>query len=95
MKSQIKITVKGRVQGVFYRNYTKQYALSLDLKGKVRNLINGDVEIFAFGKKEDLELLSNWAKKDSPLSKVTEVIVDDINFNLISWDDFFVEEGKF
>ena len=95
MKSQIRIIVKGRVQGVFYRNYTQEFALNLGIKGKVRNLKNGDVEIFAHGEKEQLESLINWTKKGSPLSKVTEIVVEELNLNLIDWNEFFVEQGKF
>ncbi|MFY8108230.1 MAG: acylphosphatase [Bacteroidia bacterium] len=95
MKNQIRILVKGRVQGVFYRNYTQEFALNLGIKGKVRNLKNGDVEIFAHGEKEQLESLINWTKKGSPLSKVTDVSFDEIDFNSIVWTEFFVEQGKY
>jgi acylphosphatase len=77
MKSQIRILIKGRVQGVYYRNYTQEFALNLGIKGKVRNLKNGDVEIFAQGAKEQLDSLINWTKKGSPLSKVTDVSFDE------------------
>ncbi len=95
MKSQIRILVKGRVQGVFYRNYTQEFALNLGIQGRVRNLKNGDVEILAHGEKEQLESLINWTKKGSPLSKVTEVSFDKIDFNSIVWTEFFVEQGKY
>jgi acylphosphatase len=58
-------------------------------------LKNGDVEIFAHGENEHLDSLVNWAKIGSPMSKVTDVIIEEIDFNLISWNEFFVEQGKF
>ena len=91
MKSQIRILIKGRVQGVYYRNYTQEFALNLGIKGKVRNLKNGDVEIFAQGAKEQLDSLINWTKKGSPLSKVTDVSFDEIDFTSIVWTEFFIE----
>jgi acylphosphatase len=95
MKSQIRILIKGRVQGVYYRNYTQEFALNLGIKGKVRNLKNGDVEIFAQGAKEQLDSLINWTKKGSPLSKVTDVSFDEIDFTSIVWTEFFIEQGKY
>lgn len=41
-----KITAKGKVQGVGFRNFTKAYADSKGYKGSVQNLSNGHVEIF-------------------------------------------------
>ncbi len=41
-----KITAKGKVQGVGFRNFTKEYADSKGYKGSVENLPNGNVEIF-------------------------------------------------
>ncbi len=41
-----KITAKGKVQGVGFRNFTKEYADSKNYKGSVKNLTNGHVEIF-------------------------------------------------
>ena len=53
------------------------------------------MEIFAHGENEHLDSLVNWAKIGSPMSKVTDVIIEEIDFNLISWNEFFVEQGKF
>jgi acylphosphatase len=80
---------------VYYRNYTQEFALNLGIKGKVRNLKNGDVEIFAQGAKEQLDSLINWTKKGSPLSKVTDVSFDEIDFTSIVWTEFFIEQGKY
>lgn len=41
-----KITAKGKVQGVGFRNFTKVYADSKGYTGSVQNLANGNVEIF-------------------------------------------------
>ncbi len=38
------LTIKGKVQGVFYRNWTVKTAQGLGLVGWVRNRRNGDVE---------------------------------------------------
>ena len=46
-KSRLHLIVKGRVQGVFYRVYTRKKAIELNLTGWVKNTYNGDVEIIA------------------------------------------------
>jgi acylphosphatase len=40
---------KGRVQGVFFRSFVNQLADSMRIRGYVKNLGNGDVEIVANG----------------------------------------------
>ncbi|NHJ33585.1 MAG: acylphosphatase [Asgard group archaeon] len=73
---RVEIVVKGLVQGVSFRVYTKRKASSLGLTGHVRNLPNGDVEVIAEGKRNQLLQLINWLKKKrSPCSHVTNVII--------------------
>lgn len=40
-----RLTIKGRVQGVFYRSFVNQLAKRLKLCGYVKNLLNGNVEV--------------------------------------------------
>lgn len=56
----VKCIVKGRVQGVFFRASTQDKAHQLHIKGHAYNLINGDVEIVACGKKENITALQEW-----------------------------------
>ena len=70
-------TVRGIVQGVSFRNYTKRKATSLGLTGYVKNLTNGDVLIEDEGRKTSLYELLKWLRtKGSPNSEVTDVLVD-------------------
>ena len=41
--------ISGKVQGVGYRQFVLKQALAIGLKGQVRNLSDGRVEIIAFG----------------------------------------------
>ncbi|MEJ7607471.1 MAG: acylphosphatase [Bryobacteraceae bacterium] len=41
--------VRGRVQGVGFRWFVQQSAVSMKLRGWTRNLDNGDVEVYAVG----------------------------------------------
>jgi acylphosphatase len=68
-----RIHVRGTVQGVWFRKYTKEAALSYHLKGMVKNKIDGSVYIEAEGEEENLESFVGWLYTGSPLSKVEEV----------------------
>ncbi|MBI5464605.1 MAG: acylphosphatase [Ignavibacteriales bacterium] len=57
MSSCVRIVVKGLVQGVGFRYFVHRRASALSLRGCVRNLISGDVEIEAVGEKSDLDKL--------------------------------------
>ncbi len=59
---QLHAFISGYVQGVSFRYYTKREANSLGLKGFVRNLPDGRVEVLAQGPKKDLEKLAEWLK---------------------------------
>ncbi|MCK5046737.1 MAG: acylphosphatase [Candidatus Heimdallarchaeota archaeon] len=74
---RVEIVVKGLVQGVSFRVYTRRKASSLGLTGYVRNLSNGDVEVVAEGKRNQLLQLIKWLRKSgSPASNVTDVIIE-------------------
>ena len=75
MNECVHIIVKGRVQGVYFRAYTQKQAVKLNLKGFVRNIANGDVEIVARGDAEALKQLVAWCHKGPLLAKVSEVVV--------------------
>jgi acylphosphatase len=49
---QLTAVVAGRVQGVGFRWWTRARAYELDLRGTVRNLSDGRVEIIAVGPEE-------------------------------------------
>lgn len=69
----LKITVSGKVQGVFYRAFTQKEAQRLQLLGFVRNQPNGDVYIEAEGEERVLNEFVDWCKKGSPNALVKEV----------------------
>jgi acylphosphatase len=62
VKAAVKITVSGEVQGVGFRYFIARAASELDINGYVKNLYNGNVEIYAEGRKELLDELVNTAK---------------------------------
>ena len=72
-----RILVRGRVQGVFYRNWTLSEARALGLSGWVRNRRSGDVEILAEGTEEAIETLAARCRQGPPAARVEEVRVDE------------------
>jgi acylphosphatase len=61
------------VQGVFYRQSTREKAMALGIKGFVRNESNGDVYIEAEGEESLLKEFIEWCKIGPAKAKVTEV----------------------
>lgn len=67
------IHVTGKVQGVWFRKYTKDQADRLGLKGFVRNEVNGNVYIEAEGNQIDISDFIEWLHTGSPGSNVSRV----------------------
>lgn len=78
MLQTISITVSGIVQGVYYRQSTKEKALELGISGIVKNLPDGNVHILATGTSELLDQLVQWCKQGPKHAKVTEVNVENV-----------------
>ena len=73
----IRIIVSGRVQGVFFRQSTREQAIALQITGWVRNLADGTVEIMATGDEKKLEQLILWCHQGPPRAVVNNVLVSD------------------
>ena len=69
----VKCIVSGRVQGVWFRETTRQKAVALGIRGSAVNLHNGDVEVIACGAEEDLKQLQDWLWQGSSMSRVSSV----------------------
>ncbi len=69
-----KVIFKGRVQGVFFRAYTEEFAKELGIKGWVKNLPDGNVEALLQGEEEKIEELIRKLKEEHPYAKVKEVL---------------------
>ena len=80
MSSARRFTVKGRVQGVFFRDSTRQVANSLGIKGHAVNLRDGDVEVFACGDSDSLEKLAEWLQTGPPLARVAKVVAEEADW---------------
>ena len=81
MNSAYKIIVQGRVQGVGYRWFSMQIAQQLEIKGYVKNLFNGDVEVFAQGDDASVQQFINQLRKGPSFSNVNNLNIYDADFD--------------
>jgi acylphosphatase len=81
-----KITVTGKVQGIFFRKYAKTAANLYGIKGLVRNEADGSVYIEAAGDKEQVDKFIKWCNRGPINAKVKKVEVTEIPFK--KFDDF-------
>jgi acylphosphatase len=81
MKIAKKFTVIGRVQGVGYRYFTQHIANKIGCYGYVKNLYNGNVEVYAIGAKEQLIKFKELLYKGTSFSHVENVVEEDMNFD--------------
>jgi acylphosphatase len=75
----VRLIIKGRVQGVFYRATAKDVADMLGVKGWVRNLPDDNVEITATAAEDILQKFIAWCKQGPPKAKVDEVAIEELN----------------
>lgn len=77
--ARVHVFIEGRVQGVFYRSFTRNLAGRLGLHGWVRNLHDGRVEAVFEGERRVIQQAINECRKGPPGASV-------INIE-ISWEE--------
>jgi acylphosphatase len=70
--------VRGRVQGVGYRYFTIETALRLGVRGEVRNLPDGNVEVHAEAEPGVLVRFRQELERGPTMARVSEVIEREI-----------------
>jgi len=86
--AHLSATVHGRVQGVYFRYFVRNVAITLGLKGYVRNLAGGDaVEVEAEGDKQRLDKLVEQLRIGPPGARVKRVE--------INWSDYSGQFSNF
>lgn len=69
-----RVLVRGRVQGVFFRDSARQVAGSLGLAGWARNLADGSVEAVFEGERSAVERAVEWCGRGPAGARVDEVV---------------------
>jgi acylphosphatase len=75
-KEPVRVTawVRGRVQGVGFRWWTRARGLELGLRGAATNLDDGRVEVVAEGSREDCERLLGHLRSGKTPGRVDSVV---------------------
>lgn len=72
-----KITVKGKVQGVFFRATARSVAVRLGLSGAVKNLPDGHVWIVAEGPETAIQEFIDWCRVGPTGATVTGLDIEE------------------
>ena len=77
-KKIARFIIHGRVQGVFFRDSTRQIAKKLDIKGLAANQSDGTVLVIADGTQDSLRKLKSWLMVGPNMAEVERVEEVDI-----------------
>lgn len=72
----LRVRIRGRVQGVFFRAWTRERALELGLNGWVGNCSDGSVEAYVQGEEKAVEELICRMRRGPPTARVDELMID-------------------
>lgn len=86
-KARAHLYIEGRVQGVFYRGFTRDLAHSLGLKGWVRNLRDGRVDALLEGEKGLIEKVIKGCYTGPHGARVSNIEV--------TWETFIGDQEGF
>ena len=75
MKKSVRIYIKGVVQGIFFRSFIKENAERYNVKGFIRNLEDGRIEIFLEGNSDDVNKMMELSKKGPKHSQIKSVAI--------------------
>lgn len=90
---RVRVLITGRVQGVFFRAYTRDAARRAGVTGWVRNLADGRVEALFEGDADKVEQIIEWCRKGSPLARVEHVEVLDEAYRG-EFENFDIQYGR-
>ena len=76
MSAAAHIVVRGLVQGVGFRYFVARNADRFNIRGYVKNLYNGDVEIVAEGERGSIEMLIKEVKVGPRSAQVADCIIE-------------------
>lgn len=80
MKKSARLYINGTVQGVFFRGFVKENAERYDVKGFVRNLEDGRVEVFLEGNTDNVNKVIDVLKKGPRHAQIRNVQVKQEKF---------------
>ena len=75
MKKSVRVYIEGIVQGIFFRAFVKENAERHNVKGFVRNLEDGRLEVFLEGNNDDVDKMIELCRKGPKHSDIKNVEV--------------------
>jgi acylphosphatase len=75
VEARARVVVRGRVQGVFFRDETWRRARSLGVAGWVANRPEGSVEAVFEGRRDAVESMVEWCRRGPSGARVDDVEV--------------------
>ena len=85
----VHVRVSGRVQGVYYRNFTQSQARELGIKGWVRNVPGGGVEAILEGERQKVGELLKLMKTGPSGAMVSSMELSELKCR--GFDNFEIE----
>jgi len=74
-RQQVMMHISGKVQGVWFRQSTKHYALQHAISGYAKNLADGSVEVLAIGTSENIAALTAYLHHGPEQARVDSLVV--------------------
>jgi len=73
MKKSVRLYINGTVQGVFFRMFVKENAEKYNVKGFVRNLEDGRIEVFLEGNANEVNKMIELCEKGPKHAQIRNV----------------------
>jgi acylphosphatase len=73
-----RVIIGGRVQGVGFRYFVLDNAQRYDIKGYVKNMPGGNVEVDAEGERDQLDAFLRECQQGPPAARVDSFHIDDL-----------------
>ena len=78
-----KALVSGKVQGVWFRQSTRQQALANQLTGWANNLADGRVEVMLCGEEENVRTVLSWLQHGPERAQVDQVQSGTLDYRVL------------
>ena len=72
-EKSVRVVIEGRVQGVFFRAWTVQEAKEKNLRGWVRNRLDGAVEAVFSGAEADVDDMIEACRQGPPAARIDTI----------------------
>ncbi len=80
MKKSVRAYISGNIQGIYFRSFIKENAEKYNVKGFVRNLEDGRVEVFLEGNSEDVNKMIEICKIGPKHAQIRNIEIKEEKF---------------